>query len=136
MIWLRVASLLALLQGIAHAWLFVTASPTHGLAEREVVHAMQAHRFDYVGSMRSYWDFYTGYGLMAAATVFVEAALFWLLGSLAQKAGADVRPIVALFLVANLVHASLAWRYFFITPIIPDGLIAICLAGALVTGLQ
>ena len=133
-IWLRAASVVALIQGLAHAWLFVTATPKHGPAELDVVQTMQGHSFSFAGSLRSYWDFYYGYGLMAAATVFIEAALFWLLASLARANGAGVLPIVVLFIVANLVHATLAWRYFFITPIVPDLVIVVLLAGAWLTG--
>jgi hypothetical protein len=132
--WLRTASVVALLQGLAHAWLFMTATPRHGQAELDVVESMQSHSFSFGGAMRSYWDFYYGYGLMAAATVFVEAALFWLLASAARANGAAVLPIVVLFIVANLVHAALAWRYFFITPIVPDLIIAALLVGAALAG--
>jgi hypothetical protein len=129
--WLRIASIVAWLQGAAHAWLFVTASPKHGPEEIAVVSAMRSHQFNFLGSMRSYWDFYYGSGLMVAATVFVNAALYWMLASLAATQPQAIRPIVGLFVVANLVHAALAWRYFFVTPIVPDLVIAGCLVAAL-----
>jgi hypothetical protein len=40
---------------------------------------------------------------------------------------AVIRSIAAIFVAFNLVHAALAWRYFFVTPIITDVLIAGCL---------
>src|SRR2546427_7614596 len=63
---LRVTAVIALLQFFGHAALFVRARPTHGDAEVTVVAAMKAHRFNFGGSMRSYWDMYFGYGLQAA----------------------------------------------------------------------
>ena len=61
---LRVASILAAVQYIAHTFLFLSATPTHGPAERAVIDAMHSHRFGVAGFARSYWDFYFGYGLL------------------------------------------------------------------------
>jgi hypothetical protein len=129
---LRVAALVALLQFLGHGAQFLRAKPTHGEAEVTVVAAMKAHRFPFGGSMRSYWDMYFGYGLEAAFICLVEAVLFWQLATIAGAAPAMVRPIVALFLVANLGHAILVMRYFFLVPLVPDVLIALLLAWTMV----
>jgi hypothetical protein len=129
---LRVASGLALLQFAAHSLLFLSSSPKHGPEEVAVTEAMKAHQFDFMGSMRSYWDFYFGYGLEAAFVCLVEAVLFWQLATIAKTSPLVVRPIVGLFFLANIGHMVLAWKYFFITPMVPDGLIAGSLALAFV----
>ncbi len=67
---LRFASGIALVQFAAHTILFVFSSPKHGPAESAVIEAMKAHRFDFMGSLRSYWDFYFGYGLEALEIFF------------------------------------------------------------------
>jgi len=54
------------------------------------------------------------------------------LAAIAGVASAMVRPIVALLLAANVAHAILVSRYFFLTPLIPDVVIAVLLAWALV----
>ncbi len=117
----------------AHALLFLFSSPKHGPEESAVVEAMKAHHFNFIGSMRSYWDFYFGYGLEAAFFCLLEAVLFWQLASIAKTAPLVIRPIVALFFLANIDHAILVVRYFFITPLVPDILIAACLAFAFMT---
>ena len=129
---LRVAALVAMLQFLAHTALFVRAKPTHGDAEVAVVETMKAHRFNFGGSMRSYWDMYFGYGIEAAFVCFVEAVLFWQLAAIASTAPTVVRPIIILFLVANVGHAFLVTRYFFLVPLVPDVLIAILLATAMI----
>ena len=129
---LRVAAVVALLQFFGHTALFLRAKPTHGDAEVAVVTAMRAHRFSFGGSLRSYWDMYFGYGVEAAFICLVEAILFWQLATIAAVAPAVVRPIVALFLTANVAHAVLVTRYFFLTPLVPDVLIALLLAWTLV----
>ncbi len=129
---LRIASVVALLQFAAHTFLFLSSSPKHGPEEVAVVEAMKAHRFDFMGSLRSYWDFYMGYGLEAAFICLVEAVLFWQLATVASTSAPVVRPIIALFCFANIGHAVLAWRYFFTIPMVPDLAIAVCLAFAFV----
>ena len=74
---LKIAAILALLQGIAHATLIVFASPKHGPEEVAVIHTMKSRRFNFLGAQRSYWDFYFGYALIAAIISMVEAVLFW-----------------------------------------------------------
>jgi hypothetical protein len=129
---LRIAAILALVQGVAHTALFLTAKPGHGAEEAAVISAMQSHRFLFSGLSRSYWDFYYGYGLLAALVVFVEVALFWMLASVAREAPARTRPFIALFILYNIAHAAILARYFFPLPIVMDGLVTIALIWALV----
>jgi hypothetical protein len=125
---LKIAAVLALLQGIAHATLIVFTSPKHGAEEIAVIDTMKSRRFNFLGAQRSYWDFYFGYALIAAIICVVEAALFWQVGGLGP---AVIRTVASVFIAFNLIHAVLAWRYFFITPIIPDLLISGCLLAAI-----
>src|SRR5215475_3088617 len=73
---LRATAVVALFQYTAHALLFLTAQP-HGVAEIGVVDAMASHHFDRGGFDRSYWDFYTGYGIMVIASGAIEVLLLW-----------------------------------------------------------
>ncbi len=125
---LRIAAVLAAVQGTAHSAIFLTAKPRHGAPEVGVIEVMKSNRF-FAGGTRSYWDFYFGYGLLAAAACFVQAILFWQLGTIAAFNGELIRPIVGLFLLANVGHALLVARYFSLYVTIAfDLLIAACLA--------
>ncbi len=124
---LRIAAVVALLQFAAHTSLVVFSSPKHGPEEVAVVQAMKTHRFNFLGSQRSYWDFYFGYALEAAFICLIEAVLFWQLAGGMSTSPLLIRSIAALFILFNAVHVVLAWKYFFITPIIPDLLIMACL---------
>ncbi len=130
--WMRAASVVALLQTAGHAWLFLKAKPAHGPAEVEVVELMRARAFSFGGAVRSYWDFYWGYGLMVILTCAVQGVLFWLLAKAMTRDPRGLRPVAALYLVAYVGHALLAWRYFFITPVIPDVIVSACLLLAVV----
>jgi hypothetical protein len=129
---LRIASLLAFAQAIAHGAMFLTAHPTHGPDEIAVVTAMKNHAFLFGGISRSYWDMYFGYGLLAALVVLFEAMLFWLLAGLARDEPARLRPIIGLFILYNLAHAALLFKYFFVLPIAADALVATALLWAFV----
>ena len=39
--------------------------------------AMKSHQFDFMGSARSYWNFFFGYDLFVALTLLVAGILFW-----------------------------------------------------------
>ena len=125
-IFLRVASLIALLQFAAHTTLLLKYVPKHGPDEVRVVEAMKSYRFDFHGSQpHSYWEMYIGYGLFAAFNCLIEALLFWLLSIQPNRA------ITGLFLFANLGYAAMIYRWFFFLPLYADLAIAICLIGAL-----
>jgi len=132
MLLLRVAAALALVQGLAHGILFIRARPTHGPTEVAVIEAMKTNSFNFRGAVRSYWDMYFGYGLEAAAACLVEAVLLWMLADIAKTQPALVRPILGVFVVANLGHIALTARYFFYVPIVFDLAIAITLVWAFV----
>ena len=127
--WLRIAAGLALLQGVAHATLILFAPPKHGPEEVAVIDNMKSHHFNFLGARRSYWDLYIGYALIAAIICLVEAALFWQVAPLTPDL---IRLVAGVFVAFNIVHALLAARFFFITPIILDFLIAACLVLAYV----
>jgi hypothetical protein len=127
---LRIAAALALVQALAHTAMFLNMHPSHGADEIAVVSAMKSHAFLFGGFSRTYWDMYFGYGLLAALVVFVEAALFWLLATLATEDARRLRPIVGLFVLYNLAHAVLLSRYFFAVPIVADLVVAAALLAA------
>ena len=127
---LRIAAALAAIQGIVHGTLFLTAKPRHGPVEEAVVTAMQTNHFNFAGAMRSYWDFYLGYGLEAGGVCLIEALLLWQLAKISVQQPMLVRPMVALIALANVGHIVLAARYFFYVPIVPDAAIVATLGWA------
>jgi hypothetical protein len=61
----------------------------------------------------------------------VEVVLLWQLSSLASSSSPSVAPLVVTLLAANVAHAILALRYFFLIPVVFDAVVAILLAVAL-----
>ena len=133
-LFLRAASVLTLLHCISHTvgGVFgVDAAPTP--EEATVITAMKSHRFEVMGSMRSFWDFFFGSGLIGSINFLVQAVLFWQLASFAKRGLKEIRPIIACFSLAYVGFAILAWNYIFVVPAILEVLIATCLALAFFT---
>lgn len=127
---LRIASVLTLVHCILHTIGGVLAPPRHGAEESAVLETMRAHRFSFMGSMRSYADFMLGYGLFVTIALLVSAVLFWQLAALADARADGLRPLVAAFSLYFAAMAIVSWRFFFIAPVVTELLIAACLAGA------
>ena len=130
---LRVASVLTVLHCIGHTigGVFGVDAPP-GTKEGAVVQAMKSNQFDVMGVTRSFWDFFIGYGLTISVSSLIQAVVFWQLAGLAKTEPKRIRPIIAAFLFANLGFAVLAWRYFFMPPLVGAVLTTIVLAVAYV----
>jgi hypothetical protein len=132
LILLRIAAVVAAIQYAAHTLLFLRASPTHGVEEVELVQRMKQLKWDFSGFRRSYWDFYFGYGLLVILWGIIEVALLWEVSTLTRDAPA--MAMIVTLLLANVGHAILALRYFFLVPVVFDVVVAILLAAALFAG--
>jgi hypothetical protein len=76
---------------------------------------------------------YLGYGLMAILSGVIEVVLLWQLSLLAKTDAERIRPMLALFVFANVAHAALIWKYFsLLAPVVFDLLIATLLCFAFV----
>ncbi|PYY03415.1 MAG: hypothetical protein DMG64_08005 [Acidobacteria bacterium] len=91
-LFLRIASLLTLIHCILHTIGGVLAGPKHGAEEASVIETMKPRRFDVMGSMRSYWDFFFGYGLFITLALLVQAVLFWQLARVMKTNSALAKP--------------------------------------------
>ena len=127
---LRAAGVLACVQGLAHGTLMVIAKPKHGPEEVAVVEAMKNFAFDFAGSLHSYWDMYFGYALMVAGACIVEGLLLLVLAPMASDPK-RLRPVLLLLVAANIAHAALVLRYFFLLPLVFDGLVAVLITLAI-----
>lgn len=127
---LRIAAILTLIHGILHTVGGLFRTPSFGASETAVIDAMKSASFDFMGSMRSYWDFYFGFGLNVSVTLFIEVLVLWQLADLSAAAPERARPLIASFAVAFLAMAALSFRYFFIAPIINELAIAALLVAA------
>jgi hypothetical protein len=131
-LYLRIASVLTIIHAILHTVGGVLSKPRNGATEIAVIDAMKSQSFNVMGSMRTYWDFFYGYGWLLGLALLVEGILFWQLATIAKTNAEQLRPIIALFCLNFLVTTVIAWKYFFIAPAVTEILIAAFLAAAYV----
>lgn len=132
-LFLRIASVLAIVHAILHTIGGMLSKPKNGAPEIAIIEAMKSRSFDVMGSMRTYWDFFFGYGWIVAITLLVQGIFFWQLATIAKTNAAPIRPIILLFCFNFLATTVIAWKYFFIAPAVTELLIAAFLAGAYFT---
>lgn len=129
---LRIAAVITLLYFAGHTS-GIPWTPDTGPEAVPVIEAMKGHGFDVIGSMRTYWDFYFGFGVAISLFLLLLAVVLWQLGSLSKSDALRVRPIVASFFLAFFVNTVLTWKYFFAIPVVMSAAISVCLALAFIT---
>jgi hypothetical protein len=128
---LRIASIITFIYFAGHTagmpW-----TPAVGPLDRVVIDGMKADTFNAAGATRTYWDFYFGFGVAISLFLLAQAVVLWQLAGLARTNARSVGAITAAFLVAFIANGIVAWRFFFAVPAVLAGLVALCLALALV----
>jgi len=123
---LRISSILSLLFWAGHT-LGRPWTPAKAADAQAVVQSMKALSFDAMGSSRSYWDFYYGFGVSISVYMLAQALVLWLMASMARTDAARLRPLIAVFALTHIVNAFIVGKYFFILPLIFSLVIALCL---------
>jgi hypothetical protein len=125
---LRAASALTVVHALLNSFAGLLSGTSKNQDEVSLLNAMKALHFDAMGSLRTYWDFYFGFGLFLTASLMLIAVLLWQLGSLVKAQPATARPFIGVLCIAFQAFAVLSWQYFFIAPVVIEGLIAMLLA--------
>ena len=87
----RIASVLLVLFALGHTFGFRQNNPAWGVDT--VLDTMRSIHFDAQGFNRTYWDFFSAFGLFFAVFLLFSAVLAWLLGGLPAETLARVRSI-------------------------------------------
>jgi len=106
---------------------------TRGPQEQSIFDAMQAFRFDVMGTTRTHWDFYQGFGLIISVNFAILAVLMWQLGGFSRTDCEGARPLILTLLLSEILIAVLSWRYFFLGPEVTSILVTLCLGAALIS---
>jgi len=125
----RIAAVLLLLFAVGHTLGFRQSDPQWGVDA--LLGSMRSIHFDAQGFTRTYWDFFSAFGLFFSVFLLFAAILAWLLGGLPAETLARVRSIAWTLAICFVAVTVLSWRYAFTTPIVFSTLITFCLtAGA------
>ena len=91
---------------------------------------MRSIHFDIMGTSRTYWDFFVGFGLFFTIFLVFAAVLAWQLGGLSRQASEIMRGPAWTLVICFSAVTILAFRYTFVVPIILSVLILLCLTAA------
>src|SRR5436305_11506865 len=120
----RLASALLRLFAAGHTLSFRQNNPAW--CADAVLVSMRSVHFDAQGFNRTYWDFFSAFGLFFAVFLLFSAVLAWLLGGLPAETLARVRSIAWALAVCFVAVTALSWRYAFTIPIAFSTLITEC----------
>src|SRR6267154_151200 len=124
----RIASVLLLLFAAGHTFGFRQNNPQW--RADAVLGLMRSVHFDAQGFTRTYWDFFSAFGLFFSVFLLFAAVLAWLLAGLPAETLPRVRSIQWALAICFVVVTALSWRYAFTTPIVFSTLITVCLIAA------
>jgi len=116
---LRIASVVFALYTAGHSFGAMIKDPsTGGPAKQAVLGAMRAYHENVMGSSRSYWDFYKGFGWLVSCALLLFTVLCWQLSTLARTQPAFARPLILTLFVISIPMTVLAYTNFFAAPAI------------------
>lgn len=124
----RIASLLLVLFAIGHTLGFRQNNPEWGAGS--VIGVMRSIHFDAQGFNRTYWDFFSAFGLFFSVFLLFAAVSAWQLGGLPAAVFARLRVTAWALAICFATITALSWRYAFTIPIVFSALITICLIAA------
>ena len=127
---LRIVAILMALGDIGHTSGVLRTIP-RSLAEGGLLQPLQAFHITRMGTSRTHWDFYVGFGFAVTCQFLLVAGLAWMTGALADAEPARARPFIYLLLVAQLAGVVIGVVYVFLAPIAVTLLTVICLVWAL-----
>ncbi|HEY6346305.1 MAG TPA: hypothetical protein VIY49_32855 [Bryobacteraceae bacterium] len=127
-IYYRIASVLLLLFAALHTFGFRQIDPQWGV--ESLISLMRSIHFDILGTSRTYWDFFVGFGLFFSIFLVFTAVLAWQLGGLPRRSLAAMGGTAWALVICFAAVTVVAFRYAFVVPIVFSILILLCLTAA------
>jgi len=124
----RVASVLLVLFAIGHTLGFRQIDPAWRVGP--LIDLMRTIHFDAQGFSRTYWDFFSAFGLFFTVFLLFAAVLAWQLSSLPAEIFARMRGTAWALAICFAAVTALSFRYAFTTPIVFSAVITVCLVAA------
>ena len=121
----RIASVLLVLFAVGHTLGFRRVDPRWGIDS--LIGQLRSTHFAVQGFNRSYWDFFTGFGLFVTILLLFAAIVSWQIGGLPKEVLSTMPLITWSLAICFVLVTVLSYRYFFIVPVIFSGVITVCL---------
>jgi hypothetical protein len=127
-IFYRIASALLLLFAALHTFGFRQVDPQWGVDS--MIGSMRSIHFDIMGTTRTYWEFFVGFGLFFSIFLILAAVWAWQLSNLPRQTLALLRGPAWALVICFAAVTIVALLYAFIFPIVFSILILLCLTAA------
>ncbi len=127
-IFYRISSVLLVLFAAGHTFGFRQNNPEWGADA--VLALMRTVHFDALGFTRTYWDFFSAFGLFFSVFLLFAAVLAWQLAGFPAETLARVRSIAWALVICFVAITALSWRYAFTIPIVFSTLVTVGLTAA------
>jgi hypothetical protein len=124
----RISSILLVLYAAGHTLGFRQNNPEWGADA--VLSLMRSVHFNAQGFTRTYWDFFSAFGLFFSVFLLFAAVLAWQLAGLPPETLARVRSIPWALAFCFVALTALTWIYAFPTPLVFSTVITLCLIAA------
>jgi hypothetical protein len=124
----RIAAVLLVLFAAGHTFGFRQNNPAWGADA--VLGIMRSVHFDAQGFSRTYWDFFSAFGLFFSVFLLFAAVLAWLLSGLPAEILSRVRSLAWALAISFAAITALSCRYAFTLPIVFSALITVVLIAA------
>ena len=121
----RIASVLLILFAVGHTLGFRRVDPRWRVDL--LITQLRSTHFDVQGFSRTYWDFFTGFGLFVTILLLFAAMVSWQIGGLPRESLSTMPLITWGLAICFVIVTFLSYKYFFIVPVIFSGTIAVCL---------
>ncbi|HEY6265632.1 MAG TPA: hypothetical protein VIW93_12580 [Candidatus Acidoferrum sp.] len=124
----RIAAVLLVLFAIGHTLGFRQNNPAWGVGA--LIESMRSIHFDAQGFSRTYWDFFSAFGLFFTVFLLFAAVLAWQLSGLSAETFARMRGTAWALAISFAAVTALSVKYAFTIPIVFSSMITLCLVAA------
>jgi hypothetical protein len=127
---LRLVAILMAVGDLGHTSGVLRTIP-RSLEQGGLLAPLQAFHVVMMGTTRTHWDFYVGFGMAVTCQFLLIAGLAWLAGNLADADPVRARPFIYLLLAAQVPGLVIGYVYFFAAPQVVTILTLICIVWSL-----
>jgi len=124
----RTASVLLLIFAVLHTFGFRQVDPQWGVDA--LIATMRSIHFDLMGTSRSYWELFVGFGLFFSVYLLFAAVVAWQLAAMPPQGLAAMRGTAWALVVCQAAVTIVCLKYAFIVPLIFSTLILVCVTVA------